>query len=46
MDWETFNSFMTEVSIIEKTVHRFREQISGFYMIGISVMKELTNCMR
>ena len=35
-----FNSFMTEVPIIQKPVRR-ANQWTGFYMIGITVMKEL-----
>ena len=36
-----FNSFMTEVPIIQKPVHW-----TGFNMIGTSVMKELRVCAR
>ena len=35
------NSFMTEVSIIQKPVHWSANQWIGFYMISTSVMKEL-----
>ena len=36
------NSFMTEVPIINESVHWFAMPWTGFYVIGTSVMKELT----
>ena len=36
------NSFITEVSIIKKLVHSVANQLTGFYLIGTSVMKELS----
>ena len=37
------NPFMTEADIIQKPVHLFAEQWTGFYMISASVMKGLTS---
>ena len=41
LQFSLVNSFMMEVPIIQKPVHWFANQWTGFYVIGTFIMKEL-----